>query len=195
MGFTLIELLFVISIIGLLAVSILASLNVARVKARDARRLQDIRQIQNALNLYFDKYNYYPRSGLTGSTECMTGSFAPSPTVSWCNSVTGGDQWIRNTRTDGGAADLRDFFPVSVPKDPINNASLNWNLANEYGYFYYSGNESTQNNQGYVMRFRLEDEQRAQQLSITVKGTDCITSYSYSATIGAAVGISPPNCP
>lgn len=51
-GFTLIELLVVISIIGLLASVALASLATARQSARDATRLSDIKQIQNALELY-----------------------------------------------------------------------------------------------------------------------------------------------
>jgi len=53
MGFTLIELLVVISIIGLLSSIVLTSVNSARAKARDARRLADLRQIQNALALYY----------------------------------------------------------------------------------------------------------------------------------------------
>ncbi len=53
-GFTLIELLAVVAIIGLLASIILASLSTARRKARDARRLADIKQIQLALELYAD---------------------------------------------------------------------------------------------------------------------------------------------
>lgn len=59
-GFTLIELLVVISIISLLASVVLASLNSARVKARDARRATDIRELQKALELYFDSNNAYP---------------------------------------------------------------------------------------------------------------------------------------
>lgn len=53
-GFTLIELLVVIAIIGVLASVVLASLNTARRKSRDARRIADIKQIQLALELYFD---------------------------------------------------------------------------------------------------------------------------------------------
>ena len=59
-GFTLIELLVVIAIIGLLSSIILASLNSARVKARDAKRITSIRQLQTALELYFDSNGSYP---------------------------------------------------------------------------------------------------------------------------------------
>ena len=48
-GFTLIELLVVIAIIGMLSSVILASLNSARKKGRDSRRLQDLRQIANSV--------------------------------------------------------------------------------------------------------------------------------------------------
>ncbi len=59
-GFTLIELLVVIAIIGILSSIILASLNSARKKGRDARRVADVKQIQLALEMYFDTHGEYP---------------------------------------------------------------------------------------------------------------------------------------
>ncbi len=53
-GFTLIELLVVIAIIGILSSIVITSLNTARMKGRDAKRLSDIKQIQLALALYAD---------------------------------------------------------------------------------------------------------------------------------------------
>lgn len=55
-----IELLVVISIIGLLATTVLASVNSARAKARDARRVADLKQIITALQFYYDDNGSYP---------------------------------------------------------------------------------------------------------------------------------------
>jgi len=59
-GFTLIELLVVIAIIGILSSVVLASLNSARQKSRDARRVADVGQIRLALELYFDTIRDFP---------------------------------------------------------------------------------------------------------------------------------------
>ncbi len=66
-GFTLIELLVVIAIIGILSSVVLASLNSARVKARDARRVADLKQIQVALELYYDANSHYPAATLSSA--------------------------------------------------------------------------------------------------------------------------------
>ncbi len=61
-GFTLIELLVVIAIIGILSSVVLASMNTARKKARDARRQADLKSLQLALESYYDTNSAYPTS-------------------------------------------------------------------------------------------------------------------------------------
>ena len=52
-GFTLIKLPVVISIIGLLASAVLASLNSVRAKGRDATRKVELKEMAKALELYY----------------------------------------------------------------------------------------------------------------------------------------------
>ncbi len=59
-GFTLIELLVVIAIIGMLASVVMISLNSARSKARWAKMLTDFKQLNTAMELFYNKYGYYP---------------------------------------------------------------------------------------------------------------------------------------
>jgi type II secretion system protein G len=65
-GFTLIELLVVVAIIGLLATLSIVALNTARAKARDAKRVGDIKQIQTALELYYNDNGGYPATASSG---------------------------------------------------------------------------------------------------------------------------------
>ena len=69
-GFTLIELLVVISIIGLLSSVVMTTTSTARVKARTAKRVADLRQIQTALELYYEDNNGYPNPGWGWRSEC-----------------------------------------------------------------------------------------------------------------------------
>lgn len=68
-GFTLIELLVVIAIIGILSSVVLASLNTARAKARDTARKSDLKQLQTALELYYNSNGNYPSGGWRGAVS------------------------------------------------------------------------------------------------------------------------------
>ncbi len=59
-GFTIIELLVVIAIIGILTAIITANFAQSKSKARDAKRISDIAQLQLVLEQIFDKCNTYP---------------------------------------------------------------------------------------------------------------------------------------
>jgi len=60
LAFTLVELLVVIAIIGILSTLSVVAFNNVRAKARDSRRLSDVRQIGMALELYYDDKGVYP---------------------------------------------------------------------------------------------------------------------------------------
>jgi len=110
-GFTLIELLVVIAIIGLLASIVLVSLNSARGKARDVKRISDLHQIQLALEMYYDNNGTYP----------VIGPWIYSTDSSW------------NTLQTALAP-----YISTLPKDPINNAAGPWTTGN-YSYAYGYG--------------------------------------------------------
>lgn len=72
-GFTLIELLVVISIIGLLSTVALTSVNAARQKANNAKKMADFSNISNALQVFYATYNRMPRNYNVGSGACEGG--------------------------------------------------------------------------------------------------------------------------
>jgi prepilin-type N-terminal cleavage/methylation domain-containing protein len=94
-AFTLIELLIVIAIIGLLVTLSILALSNARLKSRDAKRVADVKQLQTAMDLYYDANDKYPtlaefQSGSlsyltpSGTTTYISVPTAPSPADNAC---------------------------------------------------------------------------------------------------------------
>lgn len=72
-GFTLIELLVVISIIGFLTTLAVVSLNTARVKSRDGKRLSDMKQLNTAMELCLTSNSGANEGTYTGC--CTSGTY------------------------------------------------------------------------------------------------------------------------
>jgi prepilin-type N-terminal cleavage/methylation domain-containing protein len=71
-GFTLIEILIVVAIIAILASVVLVGLGPTQQAGRDARRISDLHEVQNGLELYYNKCGYYP--GTSAASPCVAGT-------------------------------------------------------------------------------------------------------------------------
>ncbi len=111
-GFTLIELLVVIAIIGLITAIILVSIGNVKAKNRDARRMANMKQISNALNLYINQTRVYPK---------------PYNNIT----ITGSDAFSTNLITSGAMP--------AVPKDPLNSGSYIYTYTSTNGLTFTLG--------------------------------------------------------
>lgn len=77
-GFTIIELLVVMAIIAMLTSVVLVVMTDLQAKSRDTRRMEDVREIQKALSLYYVDGNRFPQAA---SPVTITGSDSFSTTL------------------------------------------------------------------------------------------------------------------
>ena len=136
-AFTLIEMLVVIAIITLLTAIVVTGLTGSKSKARDAKRISDIGNIQLALELFFDRCKQYPTIPLSIDqqySDCPNGitlkSFisvlptAPSP-GSYNYAILEDDtsgyavDYVLNTQLESSSEIVKDGFspypPYSAP--------------------------------------------------------------------------------
>ena len=74
-GFTLFELLVSISIMGILVAMISISFSAAQKKGRDARRIEDMKMVQNAAEQYYSMSTYnYPTTYTTDTVWAVSGT-------------------------------------------------------------------------------------------------------------------------
>lgn len=88
-GFTLLELLVVIGIIALLLAFATVSYSAAQKRARDAKRREDLKAMQNSLEQYYSATNYVYPTTCSGASSYLTGSWPTDPgTTSYASSCT-----------------------------------------------------------------------------------------------------------
>lgn len=124
LGFSLIELLIVIGIIGVLAAFTLISSGRSKVQSRDARRLEDVREIFNSLQLYYTNLEDYP-------PDCSTGGYAGG-----CDMA---DQPYAGIQADSSldgqfVTFLSPDFLGDIPGDPLNDATHHYFYVTEVEY-------------------------------------------------------------
>ncbi len=113
LGFTLIELLVVISIIGILATLVVANLNSARSRARDAARKSDLGNISTALRIYYNDRNVYPAKDASYQIVGCS-SYTTPATCAW------GTEW------SVGSDPNKITYMATVPKDPLPSQSYRY---------------------------------------------------------------------
>ena len=113
-GFTLVEIMIVVAIIAIIASIAIPNLVRAQQMARDAKRIADLKQIRNALELFFSDNGYYPQSDC--GWDCNDYRYSYNST-SW-NML---------------AAELAPYI-AKLPVDPI-NSGVSWDTSS-YGYTY-----------------------------------------------------------
>lgn len=128
-GFTLLELLVVIAIIGILSSVVITSLSNSKAKARDARRISEIQQIQKGIELYISKYGTLPSPSSYGRSNVSPGYW---------------DGWWDLSTNNAGSGFLNflvaDGILPKPPSDPL-NIPVGYNgqpIKNNPAYFYFN---------------------------------------------------------
>lgn len=118
-GFTLVELLVVILIIGILATVGLTMYSGVQKSARIAKRIEDLRAIKNALEVYNSVEKSYPSTFVVGATPAFNSSCSPPAT--------------------GVVPNFVPKYMSSFPKDPLSGGCYRY-ASNGVDYKLYNTN-------------------------------------------------------
>lgn len=157
-GFTLVELLVVMGIIGILASLAVGNFRTTQMRGRDAQRKSDLKQISNALELFYADYGRYPTVSSGKMLACNYVPATGSGTV--CN-------WGASSFSDGKTV----YFKL-LPADPSSGRTYTYNIV------------AGSNNQKYQLFARLENTQDQDCISnnCALNPNFAITSANTSAT-------------
>ncbi len=155
-GFTLVELLVVIAIIGVLATLITGGFISSQMRGRDTQRKSDLKQLANALELYYGDYGSYPNvsNGLVVGCPVL-----PAPAN--CT-------WGSSEFTDG-----KTTYMKKAPIDPVSNQK------------YYYRIVTNSNNKKFQLFAHLENTQDVSLTSV-VSGVDCGTGTACNFAVTSA---------
>lgn len=130
-AFTLVELLVVMAILGVLVTLVAGGFRTAQMRGRDAQRKSDLKEIANALELFYSDYGQYPPESSGSIAACpYTPSTGTGSTCSWGS---------------GEMTDSKTVYFKVLPEDP--------GSSNTYVYRLVSGS----NNQKFQLFARLEN--------------------------------------
>jgi prepilin-type N-terminal cleavage/methylation domain-containing protein len=124
-GFTLVELLVAIGIIGILSSIAVVSVSNVRAKARDAKRLADVKQIQTALEAYLNDMGKYPQTSTNGTTAIGKTSVTTDTDM---------DKLCNTTAGFSSAACAETTYLNPVPGNPTPHAGDTATIKDEYLY-------------------------------------------------------------
>ncbi|MFC1751628.1 hypothetical protein ACFLY5_00595 [Patescibacteria group bacterium] len=130
------EILVVVAIIAMIISFIIALSGDSRAQKRDARREQDIKQLQNALGLYESNNQLYPvcpRGVIDGSTDCLSKELivatfmvgVPSDPLGGSDGICGGtDSFVYCYTSDGVVYTIE----YALETDTVSGKSSGWQV-------------------------------------------------------------------
>lgn len=166
-GFTLVELLIVIVVIAILASISIVAYQGIQSRARDTQRLQDVKTIAKAMEMYYADKGVYPPTN--GSTKINT-AWVTTADASWANLE----------------AALVPAYISSMPKDPQASQTTNPGIWGGYNYdmlrLTTQCSDAGQPMQKYMITYRLESQPQKRDILGTCT-TSPPTDYSTSEYI------------